>query len=285
MGTRFDMNGNIDIAWCAGCGNFAIHKIIKESLEELDTDPQQVVFSAGIGQGAKMPQYINAHYFNGLHGRALPIATAIKTANPYLTVFAEGGDGDMYGEGGNHFIHTIRRNPAIVHFVHNNMIYGLTKGQGSPTTMRGQKTTLQPDGVYLEPFNPLAVAISLKASFVARVFSGDIDQAKEVFKRAVKHKGYALIDILHPCLSFNKVNTLKWFKENTYYIDEKHNPENAVEAFQKAMETEKLPLGIFYINNKETVLHQEYNVYKKSDEPLFKRVVDENKLKKLLEKH
>ncbi|HNW82885.1 MAG TPA: thiamine pyrophosphate-dependent enzyme [bacterium] len=285
MGTRFDMNENIDIAWCSGCGNFAIHKIIKESLEELDTDPQQVVFSSGIGQAGKMPQYINAHYFNGLHGRALPVATAIKTANPYLTVFAEGGDGDSYGEGGNHFIHTIRRNPDIVHLVHNNMIYGLTKGQGSPTTVKGQKTTFQPDGVYLEPFNPLAVAISLRASFVARVFSGDIDQAKEVFKRAVRHKGYALIDILHPCVSFNKVNTLKWFKENTYYIDEKHNPENAVEAFQKAMETEKLPLGIVYINNLETVLHQEYNAYKRSNEPLFKRAVDGNKLKKLLEKH
>ncbi|NCC50473.1 MAG: hypothetical protein EOM20_04575 [Spartobacteria bacterium] len=168
----FDTNVS-DIAWCPGCGNFGILKIIKEVLTELSSTPQQTVLVSGIGQAAKIPQYINAHFFNGLHGRALPPATAIKASNPNLTVIAESGDGDMYGEGGNHFIHCIRRNPNITNIVHNNMVYGLTKGQASPTSERGFQTPVQVNGVMLEPINPIAVAISLDASFVARVFVGE----------------------------------------------------------------------------------------------------------------
>ena len=159
----FDM-GNIDIAWCPGCGNFAILKALKETLPELQIAPTQMVLVSGIGQAAKMPHYFRTNFFNGLHGRALPPATAIKAANPHLTVIAESGDGDMYGEGGNHFIHCIRRNPDITNIVHNNMVYGLTKGQASPTSPIGFKTPVQVAGVYLEPFNPLAVAIALDES-------------------------------------------------------------------------------------------------------------------------
>jgi 2-oxoglutarate ferredoxin oxidoreductase subunit beta len=151
----FDM-GDIDIAWCPGCGNFPILKTLKEALTELGIDPTQLVMVSGIGQAAKMPHYLKANFFNGLHGRALPPATAIKAANPKLTVIAESGDGDMYGEGGNHFIHCIRRNPNITNIVHDNMVYGLTKGQASPTSRRGFKTPVQVAGVILEPFNPLA---------------------------------------------------------------------------------------------------------------------------------
>jgi 2-oxoglutarate ferredoxin oxidoreductase subunit beta len=129
----FDMS-NIDIAWCPGCGNFPILKILKQALAELETEPTNLVLVSGIGQAAKIPHYFKTHVFNGLHGRALPAATAIKAANPALTVIAESGDGDMYGEGGNHFLHTIRRNPDITNIVHNNMVYGLTKGQASPTS-------------------------------------------------------------------------------------------------------------------------------------------------------
>jgi 2-oxoglutarate ferredoxin oxidoreductase subunit beta len=139
--------------------------------------------------------------FNGLHGRSLPAATAIKAINPELTVIAEGGDGDMYGEGGNHFLHTIRRNPDITHIVHNNMVYGLTKGQASPTRPVGFKTPVQVDGVVSEPVNPMAVAIAQNASFVARAFSGDVDKTKEIVKKAILHKGYALVDILQPCVT------------------------------------------------------------------------------------
>jgi len=158
MMNAFEM-GDIDIAWCPGCGNFPILKTLKETLTELAIDPKQLVMVSGIGQAAKIPHYLKCHFFNGLHGRALPPATAIKAVNPKLTVIAESGDGDMYGEGGNHFIHCIRRNPDITNIVHDNMVYGLTKGQASPTSRRGFKTPVQVAGVILEPFNPLAVAI------------------------------------------------------------------------------------------------------------------------------
>lgn len=238
-----------DIAWCPGCGNFAILKILKQALGELVLNPKNVVLVSGIGQAAKIPQYLRCNYFNGLHGRALPPATGIKATNPNLTVIAESGDGDMYGEGGNHFIHTIRRNPNITNIVHNNMVYGLTKGQASPTSELGFKTPIQVNGVILEPFNPLAVAISLDASFVARVFCGDPEHTKEVLKKAIQHKGYALIDVFQPCVSFNKINTYKWFQEHTYKLEDSYDPTNREEAFKRSIEHEKLPLGIFYQNS------------------------------------
>jgi 2-oxoglutarate ferredoxin oxidoreductase subunit beta len=161
----YDM-GKIDIAWCPGCGNFGILNTMKKALAELEINPTELVLVSGIGQAAKIPHYFKTNFFNGLHGRALPPATAIKVSNPNLTVIAQSGDGDMYGEGGNHFIHCVRRNPNITNIVHNNMVYGLTKGQASPTSELGFKTPLQVAGVFLEPFNPLAVAIALDASFV-----------------------------------------------------------------------------------------------------------------------
>jgi 2-oxoglutarate ferredoxin oxidoreductase subunit beta len=173
----FDTSG-IDIAWCPGCGNFNILETLKLAFSELSLKPENLVVVSGIGQAAKIPHYLKTHFFNGLHGRALPPATAIKVVNPALTVIAESGDGDMYGEGGNHFIHTIRRNPDITNIVHNNMVYGLTKGQASPTSQIGFQTPVQVKGVFLEPLNPLALAISLGASFVARAFAGNIDQTK-----------------------------------------------------------------------------------------------------------
>jgi len=226
---------DIDIAWCPGCGNFPILKILKQALAELTIEPTNLVMVSGIGQAAKIPHYLKTNVFNGLHGRALPPATAIKATNPSLTVIAESGDGDMYGEGGNHFLHTIRRNPDITNIVHNNMVYGLTKGQASPTSQTGFKTPVQVDGVFLEPFNPLAVAIALDASFVARAFSGDAEQTKEILKKAIKHKGYALVDIFQPCVSFNKLNTFEWFKNNTYYLDDSHDFSNRNDAFKKAL--------------------------------------------------
>ncbi len=207
----FDIE-DIDIAWCPGCGNFGIRNILMETLAELEIKPKNLVIVSGIGQAAKMPHYINCNTFNGLHGRALPPALAIKAVNPELVVIAESGDGDMYGEGGNHFTNNIRRNPDITNIIHNNMVYGLTKGQASPTSQKGFVTPIQVNGVILEPFNPIAVAIALEASFVARAFIGDIEETKEILKKAVVHKGYALVDIFQPCVSFNKINTFQWFK-------------------------------------------------------------------------
>lgn len=251
-----DDRKNIDIAWCPGCGDFAILRILKETIAELEIAPKELVLCSGIGQAAKTPHYLDCNVFNGLHGRALPAATAIKATNPKLTVIAISGDGDMYGEGGNHFISTIRRNPNIINLVNNNMVYALTKGQASPTTAKGFVTPVQNQGVSSEPFNPIATAISQDASFVARAFCGDAEQTKEIFKKAIRHKGYALVDIFQPCVTFNKINTYQWFRENTYYIEDSHDKFDKVKAFERAIENEKLPLGIFYINENKTVFEE-----------------------------
>ena len=282
MKTNFDFDQIPETGWCPGCGNFAILKVIKEALDELNIDPHKLVISAGIGQAAKISQYINSHCFNGLHGRALPVATGIKASNPDLIVVAEGGDGDMYGEGGNHFMHAIRRNINIVNIVHNNMVYGLTLGQASPTSRKEFKTPLQLQGVSSEPFNPIAVAISLGVSFVARAFSGDMDQMKEILKEAVNNKGYSLVDIFHPCVSFNKINNFKWFKDNTYYLDEEYDNTDKMEALKKAFETDKFPLGVIYTNGKNKTFEENLIAYKNDKRPLYKREVDLKKIQKLL---
>ncbi|MHC4396374.1 MAG: thiamine pyrophosphate-dependent enzyme [Planctomycetota bacterium] len=278
----FDI-GNIDVAWCPGCGNFPILKILKQALAELEIDPTNLVLVSGIGQAAKIPHYFRTNVFNGLHGRALPPATAIKAANPALTVLAESGDGDMYGEGGNHFLHTIRRNPDITNIVHNNMVYGLTKGQASPTSQKGFKTLVQVNGVFLEPFNPLAVAIALDASFVARAFAGHVEQTTEILKGAIAHKGYALVDIFQPCVSFNKLNTHQWFNENTYYL-QGHNSYDRNLAFEKALESGKLPLGIFYINPQKITFEQNIGIYQQDQRPLYERYTNFEKLSELIDK-
>ena len=280
----FDM-GEIDIAWCPGCGDYGILNVLKKALAELDIAPEKLVMVSGIGQAAKIPHYLKTNFFNGLHGRALPPATAIKAANPSMTVIAESGDGDMYGEGGNHFIHTIRRNPGITNIVHNNMVYGLTKGQASPTSQLGFKTPVQVAGVMLEPFNPLAVAIALDAGFVGRAFIGDADKTKEILKKAITHKGYALVDIFQPCVTFNKINTWQWFKEHTYYLEDSYDPHGRAAAFKRALETDKLPLGIFYINpNKRNTFEENVGIYQQDSRPLFEREPDMNRLRMLIGK-
>jgi len=282
--TRFDCDLSTDIAWCPGCGNFMLLKILKEALEELDIAPQQLVISSGIGQAAKMPQYVHSNFFNGLHGRGVPVATAIKMANPSLTVIAEGGDGDMYGEGGNHFLHVIRRNPNITHLVHNNMVYGLTQGQASPTSPKGMKTPIQTGGVILEPFNPLAVAISIGASFVARTFTGDPELTKKIIKEAIMFKGYALIDIFDPCVSFNKTNTFKWYKEHTYKLPDSWDPSDRMKALEKTFESDPFALGVFYHNANPTApIEEQLSVYASEKTPLWQRTRSPELLNKLME--
>ncbi|MGQ9645998.1 MAG: thiamine pyrophosphate-dependent enzyme [Thermodesulfobacteriota bacterium] len=272
----FDME-EIDIAWCPGCGNFAILNALKQALSELKIKPEKLVVVSGIGQAAKAPHYYRCNLFNGLHGRSLPVATAIKAVNPGLTVIDESGDGCMYGEGGNHFIHAIRRNPDVTNIVHNNMVYGLTKGQASPTSLQGFKTLVQREGVFHEAFNPLAIAISLGASFVARAFAGDVAQTKEIIKKAISHKGYALVDVLQPCVTYNKLNTYSWFKSKTYYLDASYDPHDRFEALRKAWEAEKLPLGIFYLNPRPT-FEEKLSVYQENKDPLYIRSPDLKKL-------
>ncbi|MBN2398009.1 MAG: 2-oxoacid ferredoxin oxidoreductase [Deltaproteobacteria bacterium] len=276
--------GDIDIAWCPGCGNFGILNALKGALTEMEIDPERLVMVSGIGQAAKIPHYMKCNVFNGLHGRALPAAVAIKAVNPRLIVIAESGDGDMYGEGGNHFLSTIRRNPDITNIVHNNMVYGLTKGQAAPTSQRGFVTPVQVAGVILEPFNPIAVAVALDASFVARAFIGDIDMTKEIIKKALAHRGYALVDIFQPCVSFNKINTYKWFKDHTYYLEDSYDPTDRSRAFEKAIDPTKFPLGVIYTNPKKTMFEGNLTPYVEDNTPIIKRERDLKKLQKLIDK-
>jgi 2-oxoglutarate ferredoxin oxidoreductase subunit beta len=239
----------------------------------LGLSPQEVVLISGIGQAAKTPHFMKGHIIQGLHGRALPVATGVKAANPGMTVLAIGGDGDMYGEGGNHLLHAIRRNPDLANLVHNNMVYGLTKGQASPTSPVGMKTPVQVEGVFSEPLNPLALAISQGASFVARTFSAATDLSREIIKAAIIHKGYALVDIFQPCVSFNKVNTYKWFKENTFVLqDGQVDLHDRRKAMELAMTGPPYPLGILYQDRPGRVTFEEQlPAYREKKDPLWKR--------------
>ncbi len=278
MTNRFDFENIIDISWCPGCGNFSIRKALLSALDELNLEREKVVLVSGIGQAAKMPEFVNTNFFHGLHGRGLPPATAIKASNPDLTVIAIGGDGDMYGEGGNHLLHVTRKNPDITLFVHDNMIYGLTKGQASPTSSIGMKTPLQVFGVADKPLNPLALAISLDVTFVARAFSGHIEETKEIMKQAIAHKGFALVDIFQPCVSFNKINTFKWFNENTYYLPEDFDNSDRVKSFEKALEEGPFPLGVIYKSNHRKTFEENLQVYKNNKLPLYKNEINMKKV-------
>ena len=257
-------------AWCPGCGNFSILECLKTALEELGRDPYEVLMVAGIGQAAKTPQYISANSFCGLHGRGLPAAVAAKIANSNLTVIAQTGEGDSYGEGGNHFIHNIRRNVDITHFVHDNQIYGLTKGQASPTSIEGLVTPVQTTGNINTPFNPPLMAIASGAGFVARGFSGNKAHLISIMKQAIEFNGYALVDILQPCVSFNKINTFAYYSKRVYEIESTFDPTNKLAAFEKALEFgDRIPIGVIYSESKPTF--HEKNTVLKSGEPLLDR--------------
>jgi 2-oxoglutarate ferredoxin oxidoreductase subunit beta len=246
-----ELKSSDPIAWCPGCGNFGILSALKNALVKLNRPIKDTLLVSGIGQAAKLPHYIRCNTFNGLHGRALPIAAAAKMANNNLTVLVTTGDGDCYGEGGNHLIHNIRRNIDITVIVHDNQIYGLTKGQASPTTDPGYLTKVQPGGVVLEPFAALEFAIALGCGFVARGFSGDATHLAELIAEAIKHKGFSLVDVLQPCPTFNNKNTYEWYSKKVYKLDSSYDSRDKAAAFKKAAEwAEKIPLGIIYQEEK-----------------------------------
>ncbi len=263
-----------ETAWCPGCGNFSILKTLQAVLTDLGRPPHEILLIGGIGQAAKLPQYLNTNSFCGLHGRAIPAAVAAKIANENLTVIVTTGDGDSYGEGGNHFLHNIRRNVNITHFVHDNQIYGLTKGQVSPTT----DACVSADDPHVcnmnIPFNPMAVALAAGAGFVARSFTGMPEHLAKIMKTAILHDGYALVDILQPCISFNKVNTFQYDKEHVYELDDSHDPANRLAAMKLAMEHGgRIPIGIFYQEQIPT-FHQKNKVLS-DGMPLVDREYDE----------
>ena len=267
-------------AWCPGCGNYDILKCVKDAFVDMGIEPHQLTIVSGIGQAAKFPHYIRCNTFNGLHGRALPVAAGARLANHSQPVMVFTGDGDCYGEGGNHLIHNMRRNLNIKVFVHDNQIYGLTKGQASPTSMEGMKTKNQPFGVVSEQLNPMALAIALDCSFVARGFAGDSEHLKELIKAACHHRGFSLVDILQPCVTFNKINTLEWYSERVYHLPSDYDPGDRTEAFRKALEWgDKIPLGILFRNNRP-LLEERIPMIK--DAPLVAHKFDRKKVEKTL---
>lgn len=239
-------------SWCPGCGNFPLRSALKDTLNNMNLDYEDVVMFTGIGQAAKMPHFLKINGYNGLHGRAIPPAVGMRIVNPNMKIIVESGDGCSYGEGGNHFIHNMRRNVDLVHFVHNNQIYGLTKGQASPTSGEDMKTEIQIEGVTAQPLNPLRLALSSGATFVARSFVGDKEHLSSIMKKAFEHKGYALVDILQPCVSFNKINTYQWYSKRVYKLKD-YNKKDINKAFIKAGEWgDKIPIGVIYENNRKT---------------------------------
>ncbi len=241
--------------WCNGCGDFAILLSLKNALAERNLASKDTVVVSGIGCSGKLPHFAKTYAYESLHGRALPVATGVKLANNKLTVIAVGGDGDGYGIGMGHFMHAMRRNIDMNYIVHNNQIYGLTTGQTSPTSEKGMKSKSTPHGVIEVPVNPLAIAIAGGATFVARGFSGDLKHLTSLISQAIAHKGFALVDVLQPCVTFNKINTYPYFQKNCYKLEEKgHDPKDKMKAFERAQEwgEGKIPIGVFYKEERPT---------------------------------
>jgi 2-oxoglutarate/2-oxoacid ferredoxin oxidoreductase subunit beta len=252
-----DVNLAYSSTWCPGCGNFGIFNALKKAFADAGLDLDQTVLVSGIGCSSKIAQYLNTYRIETLHGRTLPVATGVKLANHSLTVIAEGGDGDGMGIGMGHFIHTARRNLDITYFIHNNQIYGLTKGQSSPTSDLGAitKFTPPPHGNVERPINIAQTAISAGATFVARAFTGDIQQLAAIMVQAIRHPGFAVVDILQPCVSFNHLNSYQWYRQRITAIDSL--PGYSYADREKALSLaslwgDKIPLGIFYKEERPT---------------------------------
>ncbi|MBI4064664.1 MAG: 2-oxoacid ferredoxin oxidoreductase [Elusimicrobia bacterium] len=234
--------------WCPSCGDFAVLSGLIKALTKLQIEPKDAVTVSGIGCSSNLPGFIRTYGYHSLHGRSIPVATGVKLANPNLKVVVTGGDGDGYGIGVGHFIHALRRNIDLTYLVMNNQVYGLTTGQVSPTSEIGYQTKTTPQGNLEQPINPLALAIAGGATFVARAFSGDPNHMAEVIAQAIEHKGFALVDIFSPCVTFNKVNTYEFFRKRVLKLEEAgHDPANLQQAMEKAlMWGDKIPLGVFW---------------------------------------
>lgn len=268
-------------AWCPGCGNFGILSAAKKALVDLGLEPYQVLMVSGIGQAGKLPHYTRCNVLNVLHGRTLPAAAGAKMANQDLTVIAVGGDGDGYGEGGNHFLHAMRLNHDMTYLVHNNQVYALTKGQASPTSDEGFVSKTTPHGAW-KPLDALAVAIAAGGTFVARGFAGDVDYLAELIKKGVRHRGFALIEILQPCVSFNHRNTYAWYKQRVYRLEESgYEPSSKEEALRKSTEWgEKIPIGVIWREERATF---EEGVTALKAGPLVHQKIEHDRIERLLD--
>ena len=261
-----DYKGAVNPDWCPGCGDFGVLNSLQRAASELGIMPHEILTVSGIGCSSNLPGYFNSYGMHTLHGRSLAVATGAKMGNHDLHVVVTGGDGDGYGIGGNHFVHTARRNVDLTYIVMNNQIYGLTTGQMSPTSMIDMKTKSTPFGNVETPLNPITMAITVGATFVARGFSGDIKHLTDLMKQAIRHRGFALLDIFSPCVTFNKDNDNPFFKQRVRRLeDDDHDTSDWKTAIEKAMEWgDTIYTGLFYqdkdssaLGDREPVLDQE----------------------------
>jgi len=244
-----DFDSPVRPTWCTGCGNFGIWNALKRALAGLNLAPHQVMLVSGIGCGSKLPDYTHANGYMSIHGRTVPVATGIKLANHGLKVICTHGDGDGYAEGLGHMMHAARRNIGLVDIVQDNRIYGLTKGQYSPTSDQGRVSKTSPWGSFELPVNPIALALAAGATFVARSWSGDITHLTDTIASAIQHRGYALVDVFQPCVTFNRINSYEYYRPRVYKLQEEpdYDPTDRIAAFQRAQEWgDRIPIGIFY---------------------------------------
>ena len=242
--------GEREVTWCPGCGDYGILNSVKQSLAQLQIPPHETFFVSGIGCGSKLPDYVRGNGYLSLHGRSLPVAQGVKLANHNLKVIVTVGDGDGYGIGAGHFMHAMRRNSDITMIIEDNRVYALTKGQYSPTSSKGWVSSTTPDGAIEMEFNPVAVAIAGGATFVARTFSADPKHMTATFAKAIQHKGFAIVDVLQSCVIYNHVNTVEWYRPRVYKLDEdtSYDPHNFEQAMSKAHEWgDRIPIGVLYV--------------------------------------
>lgn len=255
--------------WCPGCGDWAIGGAIKEALANQDLDPSGVGVVFGIGCSGNMNDFLNAYAYHALHGRAIPTAVGLKLANHSMPTLVIAGDGDTYGEGGNHFFHACRGNHDLTIIVHDNGVYGLTTGQVAPTALKGTISKSTPTGIIERSVSPLAFAISQGATFVAQSFAGDIPHMREMIELGMKHKGLSLVNVLQPCVTFNRVNTYQYYLKKSYRVGADYDPTSYSGALVKAieMDEEKFPLGVIY-QTKSKPYHEQVPAYQQ-DKPLI----------------
>jgi 2-oxoglutarate/2-oxoacid ferredoxin oxidoreductase subunit beta len=257
--TAADYKSRIKPTWCPGCGDYGVLNALLSTCAQLNIERRNLVVVSGIGCSSDLPHFMNSYGIHTLHGRAVAVAEGIKMANTALTVVVTGGDGDGYGIGVGHFLHAVRRNINLTYLVMDNQIYGLTTGQTSPTTAKGHKTKSTPYGNAENALNPLALALVGGATFVARGFSGDPVQLSEIIRRAIAHKGFSIVDVFSPCVTWNKVNTYAWFRERVFKLEQSgHESSNFEAAVRETMRADgKLPLGVFYETDRPTYEDEE----------------------------
>jgi len=278
-----DFNTHIRPTWCLGCGNYGIWNAIKRAFVQLGLKNHEILAVYGIGCSGNGTNFLKTYAFHALHGRALPVATGAKLANHKLNVIVMAGDGDGAGIGGNHFMHTCRRNINLTYIMHDNRIYGLTTGQTAPTSDQGLKTKSTPSGVLESPVNPVATALTSGATFVARGFSGDVKHLTYLFTEAIRHRGFAFVDVLQPCVTFNKKHTYDWYRKRIYKLQDEENytKNDLIEAFRRSKENEEqeIPIGIFYQVEKPIYEDGLKQIERK---PLVDHVVSDIDISKLL---